>query len=69
MTPKKPINPFAAITDKPLAPPPPARDTAAENARNLRWIKWLLLGILLVNLTTCSNLSSVVNAVGQMRVY
>lgn len=77
MTPKKPINPFAAITDTPLSPsnppPPPSaaevrreerhREYTGWSANHSRWlenicavlhtVKWLLIALLLVNLTTC----------------
>lgn len=72
MTPKKPINPFAAITDAPLSPsnPPPPDRTEQHHGEHMGWaanhsrwlenicavlhtVKWLLIALLLVNLTTC----------------
>ena len=85
MTPKKPVNPFAAITDAPLSSPPPDRAeerhgetvkwfngifrTADSTAGDVNTIKWLLVAILLVNLTTCASTCSVAHSVNQMRVY
>lgn len=70
--PKKPINPFAAITDTPLHPPPPPETpdeikTENRHRNHMQWLreldrgigtlKWLLFAILLINLTTCAAVS------------
>ena len=78
MTPKKPTNPFAAITDAPLPPPTPDRQEE-RHREHMRWeastngilhtLKWLLVALVRFNITTCVHTCSVDDSVRHMRVY